>query len=336
MDVLNAIVVLTNFVIIPALSYGSQLALGALGVTLVYGVLRFANFAHGDTMSFGTMLVIFITWWLNSIGVTLGPLPTALLAIPLASIGTIVLLLTVDQAIYRHFRCIRAPSVTFVILSIGIMLTLTGLIRIIIGPGDKRFLDGERFIISSREFKILTGLQEGLAFKTTQAITIFTALIFMGFLFWFLKKTRTGKAMRAYSDNEDLALLSGIDSDRVVRVCWIIVAISAVISGTLYGLDKIYKPLSYSQLLLPVFAAAVVGGMGSPIGAIFGAYLVAFSEIALTYAFKRVGVYLLPETWMPDKLMQLLSTDYKFAISFAILVIVLLFRPTGLFRENTS
>jgi len=83
MDFLNAIVTLSNFVLIPAIAYGSQLALGALGVTLVYGILRFSNFAHGDTMAFGTMVVILFTWWFQSMGISFGPLPTALLALPL-------------------------------------------------------------------------------------------------------------------------------------------------------------------------------------------------------------------------------------------------------------
>ncbi len=332
MDILNAIVVLANYVVIPAISYGSQLALGALGVTLVYGVLRFANFAHGDTMAFGAMTAVFGTWWLQSVGVGFGPLPTALIALPSASAVTILLLLAIDRIVYRHFRRVQAPLVTFVIVSFGVMLVLHGLVRLIIGPGDQRFSDGARFIISAREFKTLTGLQEGLAFKTTQGITIVTAILFMVLLFWFLNRTRTGKSMRAYSDNEDLALLSGIDPDRVVTVCWILVAVLATVSGTLYGLDKIFKPFTYFQILLPIFAAAVVGGMGSPVGAIVGAYIVAFSEIAVTYAFKRVAGHLLPDAWAPDSLLQLLSTDYKFAVSFAMLVVVLLFRPTGLFR----
>ena len=79
-DLLNAIVLLLNFIVVPGLSYGSQIALGALGITLVYGILRFANFAHGDTMAFGTMITILVTWWLQSHGINLGPLPTALLA----------------------------------------------------------------------------------------------------------------------------------------------------------------------------------------------------------------------------------------------------------------
>jgi len=82
MEFLNAIVALSNYVLIPAIAYGSQLALGALGVTLIYGILRFSNFAHGDTMAFGAMVTILFTWWFQSMGINLGPLPTALLARP--------------------------------------------------------------------------------------------------------------------------------------------------------------------------------------------------------------------------------------------------------------
>ena len=110
-DLLNAVVLLANFVIIPALSYGSQLALGALGVTLIFGILRFANFAHGDLMAFGTMVTIFITWGLQSLGIGFGVLPTALLALPLAIIITALFTIGTDALVYRYYRRIRsAPS----------------------------------------------------------------------------------------------------------------------------------------------------------------------------------------------------------------------------------
>ena len=214
----------------------------------------------------------------------------------------------------------------------GVMFIMNGLVRFIIGPNDQRFADGERFIISVREFKQLTGLREGLAIKTTQGITVVTAVIVVLLLFWFLNKTRTGKSMRAYSDNEDLALLSGIDPERVVMVTWLIVAALATIAGVLYGLDKTFKPFTYFQLLLPIFASAIVGGLGNPLGAIAGGFVIAFSEVTITYAWKKVLKYALPENLEPSSLVQLLSTDYKFAVSFVILVIVLLFRPTGLFK----
>ncbi|MEQ9259746.1 MAG: branched-chain amino acid ABC transporter permease [Roseovarius sp.] len=332
MDFLNGFVTLANFVLIPAMAYGSQLALGALGVTLIYGILRFSNFAHGDTMAFGTMITILFTWWFQSAGIGLGPLPTALLALPFGIAACALLVLATDRMVYRFYRVQKAKPVILVIVSIGVMFVLNGLVRFVIGPGDQRFADGERFIISARTFREMTGLEEGLAFKTTQGITVVTAVIVVVLLFWFLNRTRTGKSMRAYSDNEDLALLSGINPDRVVMVTWLIVAALATVAGVLYGLDKSFKPFTYFQLLLPIFAAAIVGGLGNPVGAIAGGFIIAFSEVFITYAWKKVLGYVLPESLEPDGLVQLLSTDYKFAVSFVILLIVLLFRPTGLFR----
>ena len=141
--------------------------------------------------------------------------------------------------------------------------------------------------------------------------------------------------MRAYSNNPDLALLSGIDPNRVVFIAWVITAGLAAIAGTLYGLDKSYKPLVFLHLVLPIFAAAILGGVGSPLGAIVGGFVIAFSELFITFAYKKVAAYLLGEGALGDGLLQLLSTDYKFAVSFLILVIVLLVKPTGIFSGKS-
>ena len=335
MDILNTLVLLANFVFVPAIAYGSQLALGALGVTLIYGILRFSNFAHGDTMAFGTMVTVLVTWLLQSWGVSLGPLPTALLALPFGIAVTAALVLWTDRVVYKFYRKQKAKPVILVIVSMGVMFVMNGLVRFIIGPDDQRFADGERFIIGARDFKKMTGLDEGLAIKTSQGLTVVTAVLVVAALFWFLNHTRTGKSMRAYSDNEDLALLSGINPERVVAVTWIIVAALATVAGVLYGLDKSFKPFTYFQLLLPIFASAIVGGLGSPLGAIAGGFVIAFSEVTITYAWKKAASYLLPESLAPDGLMQLLAVDYKFAVSFVILVVVLLFKPTGLFKGKS-
>jgi branched-chain amino acid transport system permease protein len=335
MDFLNAFVTLANFVLIPATAYGAQLALGALGVTLIYGILRFSNFAHGDTMAFGAMVTILCTWALQAAGVSLGPLPTALLALPVGIAVTALLVIGTDRVVYRFYRAQKAKPVIYVIASLGVMFIMNGIVRFIIGVDDQRFADGERFIISAREFRTLTGLEEGLAFRTSQGITIVVAILAVILLFWFLNRTRTGKSMRAFSDNEDLALLSGINPERVVVITWIIVAALATTAGVLYGLDKSFKPFTYFQLLLPIFAAAIVGGLGNPVGAILGGFLIAYSEVGVTYAFRRVVGHLGPEDWRPEGLLQLLSTDYKFAVSFGILLIVLLFKPTGIMRGKS-
>jgi len=332
MDFVNAIILLLNYIFIPALTYGSQLALGAIFVTLIYGILRFANFATGDMMSFGTMMTILFTWYFQSLGVSLGVLPTALLAIPFGIIFMIFYMLLIDKFVFKYYRNQKSPPVQFAMVSIGVMFVTQAVVRIIIGPGDRRFFDGEKFIIKAREFKEMTGLNEGLALKSTQVITIFVTIVLVSLLFWFLNRTKTGKSMKAYSDNEDLALLSGIDPKKIVLVTWVIAGILATIGGALYGLDKSFKPFTYFNNMLPIFAAAIVGGIGNPFGAFLGGYVIAFSEILLTYAYKKFFMYVLPESMEPDGLIQLLSTDYKFAVSFSILVIVLLYRPSGIFK----
>ncbi len=335
MDFLNALVAFTNFVVVPGAAYGAQLAIGALGVTLIYGILRFSNFAHGDTMAFGTMATIFFTWWFQGMGITFGVLPTALLALPFGIAVTVVFVLATDRVVYRFYREKKAAPVILVIVSMGVMFVMNGIVRFAIGVADQNFADGERFIISARTFKDLTGLDEALAIRTTQGLTIVVAVLVVVAMFWFLNRTRTGKSMRAFSDNEDLALLSGINPEQVVRVTWIIVAALATIAGVLYGLDKSFKPFTYFQLLLPIFAAAIVGGLGNPLGAIAGGFVIAFSEVTVTYAWKKVITYVVPDSMAPEGLVQLLSTDYKFAVSFTILIIVLLFKPTGLFKGQS-
>ena len=334
-DILNAIVVLLNYIIIPGLSYGSQLALGALGVSFIYAILRFANFSHGEFMSFGAMITILFTWLFQSYGITLGFLPTALLAIPFSIIATITLSLITNRMVFRYYRIKKSAPVVIAMASIGVMFVINAIVRIIIGPNDTKFLDGQKFIIKAKQFKVMTGLNEGLAIKSTQVITILFTIILLSFIFWFLQKTKTGKSMRAFSDNEDLALLSGINPERVVFITWLIVGTLACVAGALYGLDKSYKPFTYLGLVLPIFASAIVGGIGSPIGAVVGGFVIAFSEIMVTYAYKKFLIYLLPVSLEPSGLVQLLSTDYKFAVSFSILVIVLLVRPAGIFKGKT-
>ena len=177
MDILNPLALLGNFLLIPGITYGCQLALGALGVTLIYGILRFSNFAHGETMAIGTMVTILVTLALQSIGVSLGPVPTALLALPAGIAAAILLVLITDKLVYRFYRKERSSPVIFLIASLGVMFLYNGLVRFIVGPDDRNFTDGERFIFTAREFKEMTGLREGMAFKTTQGITIVVTVV---------------------------------------------------------------------------------------------------------------------------------------------------------------
>ena len=215
--------------------------------------------------------------------------------------------------------------------SIGVMFITGGIVRLINGANRTTFDDGARFLISNKDFKELTGLAEGITIKTSQFITIMVAIILVVSIFYLLNKTRTGKAMRAYSDNKDLANLSGIKSEKVIFITWIIVATLTAIAGTLYGLDKGFLPFQYHQLLLPIFASVIVGGVGSPVGAIAGAFVISFSELLLTYAYKKFLIFLMPG-YLPESLVQFIGVEYKNAISFVILVTILLIRPNGIFK----
>ena len=121
MDFLNAIILLLNYIFVPALAYGSQLALGAIFVTLIYGILRFANFATGDMMSFGTMFAVLLTFYLQSIGVSLGFLPTALITIPFAVAMMIFYMLLIDKTVFSYYRIKKSPPVQLAMVSLGVM-----------------------------------------------------------------------------------------------------------------------------------------------------------------------------------------------------------------------
>ena len=371
-DVLNAMLWLFNFLILPAITYGSILALGALGVTLVFGVLRFANFAHGDMMAFGAMVSLIGVELLNEIGIFTYPVPLGLLLLPVAMVSTGLLAIMIDRTVFSYYRRIRSPPVVVVMASIGVMFVLNGLTRLIKGPELNLFTTRQTFAVGEvdtaalaekmgekalrirtdlstntevidvsepevvffyvSEFKKATGLSEGFGLDLIQVVTVVLAfVIFLG-LFVFLSRTRMGKAMRAYSDNEDLARLSGIDPQRVVTITWLIAGSLAAVAGTIYGLDKGYKPFTYFSMLLPIFAATIVGGIGNPQGAIIGGYLVAFTEVIVTANYKKVANYILPDGLDVAGNLQLLGTEYKFSVSFLILVVVLLFRPTGIFK----
>ncbi|HAI31214.1 MAG TPA: branched-chain amino acid ABC transporter permease, partial [Thalassospira sp.] len=177
MEILNALALFANFVVVPATAYGAQLALGALGVTLIFGILRFANFAHGELMSFGTMITILVTWFLQNMGVSIAPFPTALLALPIGVLAAISMALVTDRMVFRFYRKQRSNPIVFAIVSVGVMFLIAGIIRIVIGPADQSFADGQRFIIGAFDSRRALGLDEGIAIKQSQVITVVVTAI---------------------------------------------------------------------------------------------------------------------------------------------------------------
>ena len=178
LDLANAAVLLGNYVVVPGLAYAAQLALGALGITLVFGILRFANLAHGDLMAFGAMATILATWQLQAWGIGIDPLPTALLALPFGMAAAIAAALAADRLVFRFYRRKRSAPVVLVMASLGVMFVAERRGALHHRPRTTgNFTDGERFIVKAREFKQATGLAEGLSIKTTQCLTVVVAVI---------------------------------------------------------------------------------------------------------------------------------------------------------------
>ena len=191
-DILNALVLLANFVIVPAVSYGSQLALATLSLTIIYGVLRFSNFAQADWMSFGTMTTILFTWLFQSIGITAGILPTALLALPFAIVVTSIFCLFMDKTVYSFYRKKKSQPIVLMIVSVGVMFVLQAIVRFIIGPNDRKFFDGEKFIIHALDFKAYFGLEEGLTIKFYSSNYCGYSLNINGSFILFFTKNKNG------------------------------------------------------------------------------------------------------------------------------------------------
>lgn len=287
-----------NFYLIPGLVLGSIYALGAIGVSMVFGILRFAHFAHGDLMTLGAYFA------LTGVAVfglhPLAALPLAILATSLAAVG-------IDRGFYKPFRA-RATIIT-VIASFGIALMIRSAVQLIWGveittyqSGIQRpmvFFDWLR--ISPRHLMIIAG-----------------SVVLVAAMHFFLTRTRTGKAMRAMSDDVNLARVTGIDTEATIRWTWVIGASLAAAAGVFLGMDTQLTPTMGWDMLLPIFAAALVGGIGRPYGAIFGGLLIGLAEELATYP------------WIGDA--PLLSPAYKSAVAFFFLVVVLIWRPTGLFR----
>lgn len=277
---------------------GSILALGAIGLTLVYGILRFANFAHGDLMALGAYLTLFAS-------LTLG-LPFWL-AFGLSMLATAGLGAALDAVWFRPLRRRQARAAILAMSSLGLGLIVQNLIRMLWGP---------QVYYYSRELHLpFTVPWLDVRLTSQQAWIGATALGLVSLVSVFLQRTRLGKAMRATADNAPLALVSGIDTERVVRYTWFLGAGLAAAGGTLLGLSVRLQPIMGWDLLLPIFAAAVLGGIGSPYGAMLGALLLGMAEEVSTL-------------WLP--------TTYKTAVSLVLLVGVLLLRPQGLFGKGTQ
>ncbi len=305
-----------NFYLIPGLVLGCIYALGAIGITLTFGILRFANFAHGEVMMTGA----YLTWTISTLagsllGWALHPLIAAIPAV-LAAIGILIL---IDRYFYKPFR--NAPTIMVVMASFGMMLVVRSTVQFIWGPNQLTFVKGidrpneavrqftadfdMMLLIPNKHFWIMAG----------------TIIIMLGFTY-LLERTRIGKAMRAVSDSPDLASVTGINVEAVVRATWIVGGFCAVAAGVFLAMDIQFLETTMGfRMLLPMFAAAILGGIGRPFGAVFGGLIIGLAEELSAYP------------WIGDA--PLISPGYKTGVAFSSMIIMLIVRPSGLFKGRT-
>jgi neutral amino acid transport system permease protein len=279
---------------INGIAVGSIIALAAVGLTLTYGILRLSNFAHGDFMTLGAYLTLFA----NTLGVNVW------LSMIVGAIATIGAFLLSEKFIWSPMRSRRATSTTLIIISIGLALFLRNGIILLWGGSNQSY-----------KLPVAEALQWGeLRIPQYDLIVTVLALIAIAVLHYLLQNTKIGKAMRAVADDLDLARVAGIKVDRVILWTWIIAGGLTALGGGMLGLVEAVRPNMGWFLILPMFAAVILGGIGNPYGAIAGAFVIGISQEVSTY---------------------FLRTEYKLAVALVIMMLVLLFRPQGLFRGTT-
>lgn len=311
---------------------GSIFALGAVGLTLIYGIMKFPHFAHGDMMMLAAYLAFFaltghmmgeksevqLGWSLDHLpGATteLGPLSFGyglLLAMLVALVVTVAVVVALDNLIYHRLRQRGSGIVIFAMASLAVAITVRSVILMLWGAEPRSYVTG---IHPAHEFPF------GIRLKADQIFIIATVAVVAALTYFLLFRTRIGKAMRATSDNPDLARVSGIDTDQVIRWTWAIGGALVAVAGVLLAIQSHLKPELGFAVLLPLFAAAILGGIGSPQGALVGAMIVGIvQELSVGMDLSVLGTEILP-----------LAPGYKFAVAFVILILMLLVRPWGLF-----
>jgi len=277
--------------IVNGIVLGSIIALSAIGLTMVYGVLNFANFSHADFMALGA----YIAFVLN-VALGLNIILSFFIAIAIA--GALGMLL--DFLVWKPMRRKNADLVSLVIVSIGLSLIVRNAIIFIWGGSTQNF-----------DLPVQKGIgMLGVTITHNQLTGLGTAILFIVLVHFFLKNTKMGKAMRAISDDINLARISGIDSDKVIMWMWFIGIGLAAVAGILYGLETTIRPNMGWFLILPMFAAVILGGIGNPYGAMVGGMVIGLSQ---------------------ELSMLILPSEYKMGVSLGIMILVLLIKPEGLF-----
>jgi branched-chain amino acid transport system permease protein len=330
---MDELIFFINKVVVSGLVTGCIYALGGIGVTLIFGTMRFAHFAHGDMMTMGAFFSFLLAAWLSAMGIVL-PVPLGIVVMPVAMALTALIALGIERTFYAPLRDRGAKPVTMLIASIGVTLMIQGLIRLIFGSGTRDFFDGTEV---KEIFRIPFGGTRPIVVTEPQVLMFILTAVAIYAVHYFLTRSRFGKAMRAMADNPDLAQVSGINTKMVITFTWLIGGALAAMAGTMLSLDVNLRPDLAFNIILPIVAAAVVGGLGSSYGAIVGGMLIGFTEALAVFNWTSVLRPLQP--LLPFDLpanIAVVPTEYKLTVAFVILVVTLLIRPTGIFKGAST
>ncbi len=289
---------------------GATIGLGAIGLTLVYSILRFANFTHGDLISWGAYFVLSLVGLLTAAGgaaahrfgvLSFGWPLVAAVVLAVALTGALGLLL--DGALFRHLRR-HGTTITLVIASFGASLALRNMIVFLYGPRPDYY---------SRDIQIAVPVLPGVRVTPDQVFVLGLTAVLVVALHLLLTRTTLGRAMRGVAENPTLARVVGVDVEAVVRWTWVIGGGLAAVAGAFLGLTVQVRPQMGFDLLLPLFAATILGGIGSVYGAIAGGLIIGLAE---------------------SLSVPLIGSEYRQAVAFLVLLAILLVRPTGLFGDR--
>ena len=289
--------------------FGSIIALGAIGLTLVFGIIRFANFAHGDLMSSGAFIALFLTTgvlaWIGIPDTNFGSLSFGwrmLIAFPVSMVIVGGIAIALDRILYRKLRQKKSGPVILAMSSLGAAFILRMLILI--------FWGADTIVYRPGLLRPAIQLPFGIKMRPDQILILILVFILVGSLHLYLQKSKMGKAMRATADNMELALVSGINTERVIIFTWGIGGALAAAGGILYGIDVVLHPYMGWNFLIPLFAATILGTIGNMWGALVGGLVIGIVQQLST-------AFLLP--------------TYKPAVAFMAMILILLIRPKGIF-----
>ena len=285
---------------------GGILALGAIGLSLIFGVLRLPNFAHGDLMTSGAYVAMFVAGALP-IGAPLGPFSfgyefIVALVVAMPVVGAVGYL--IDRTVFRRLRANRTPPVIMAMAALGAAFLLRSIIYLLWGADFAFYYVGR----PRPAFELFAGIRV----RPDQLFILGLALLLIFLVYLLLERSKMGKAMRATADNPDLARVTGIDTESVIRWTWLLGGGLAAAGGVMYGLDAQLRPEMGWWLMLPLFASVILGTIGNAYGALVGALI--------------IGI-----VWQTST--AFLNPAYGPGMAFLVLILVLLFRPQGIFGK---